>query len=244
MLLDTSIDIAEISIDQLLDNEVVQQIPIVKTVAGIIQAGVNIQDRLFLKKILTFLQNIDDIPEKERKKIIDKIDNSGKHRIKVGEKLLYIIDSCDDHIHAENVAKLFTAMLRGKVTYSQYIDAAQIVSRVSQSEIDLFMASYKGYFIDDSAIALVHTGLVYTEVEDIEVEVEKHEQADYDDPPEYYDTTTHGGGTVLRATDAGETVFEILGIGKVERIKQLKQEHDRKKVEVRASIDKLRSNKP
>ena len=241
LLLDASVDITEASIDQLLDNEIIKQVPIVKTIAGFVQMGINIQDRLFLKKILSFLQNIEGIPEKERKKIVNDIDDSGKHRVKVGEKLLYILDSCDDHIHAENVAKLFSAMLQGKISYPEYTDAAQIIARISQSELDLFLASHNGYFFNDDAISLVHTGLVYTEVEQVEVEIEKHEPVDHDDPPEYYDATTHGGEVTIKPTSAGDTVYEVLGIGKEKRIQQIRAEHEKKKVKIRDAVISSRS---
>lgn len=58
---DGLMDVAEYSIDEVFNNEIIKQIPIVKTVIGAIQTGINIHDRLFLKKIVAFLVGINHI---------------------------------------------------------------------------------------------------------------------------------------------------------------------------------------
>ena len=44
---DGLMDVAECSIDEVIDSEIIKQIPIVKTVIGTIQTGVSIHDRCF-----------------------------------------------------------------------------------------------------------------------------------------------------------------------------------------------------
>ena len=66
------------------------------TFVAIKTAG-NIQDRLFLNKILTFLFHLKDTDAYQRQEMINDIDRSGIYQVRVGQKLLYIIDKCDDH---------------------------------------------------------------------------------------------------------------------------------------------------
>lgn len=232
-LRDASIDIFEASLDSLIQDDVLKEIPIVKTFIGVMQAGMNLQDKLFLKKILTFLQQIDEIPEKERKEVIKEIDASDKYSVKVGEKLLYILNSCDDHTHAENVAMLFSAMLKRRITYPQYVNAAQIIARLSKEDLEQFLGSYTNTnHLDDSASNLSHTGLVYTETDEVGVEIEKVEQANWKDPPAHYEAKTYGGGTIVRSTSVGDTVFEVFGIGKEKLEQNIKDEQQRQKVKV------------
>ena len=47
--------------------------------------------------LLKIAPEIKNISATKRRDMINKIDNSGKFRTKVGEKLLYIIDKCEDH---------------------------------------------------------------------------------------------------------------------------------------------------
>lgn len=238
---DALIDVGETTIDGLLENPLVQQLPIVKTIAGLLQVGMNIHDRLFLKKILALLQGIDDIPEAERQKIIAEVDSSGDYQIKVGEKLLYIIDTCDDHTNAQNVSKLFAAMLKKQITYSQFMQAAQIIARISSSEIQQFIDAYRYRYIDGSAANLSHTGLTYSKTSEVEVEVDlkKVEQEDWDDSPEHYeaDTNTTGGETVLYPTPSGEVIFDIFGIGRVALKKQWESERKRQVEELRRKYE-------
>ena len=208
---DGLMDVAEYSIDEVFNNEIIKQIPIVKTVIGVIQTGINIHDRLFLKKIVAFLVGINHISEKQRKKVIDKINSSKKYRMKVGEKLLYIIDKCDDYINAENIAKLFSAMVKGDISYEQYLEASRIISRISMNELKLFMKSYDSSSLSYEAINLLHTGLVFVDTEKPEVEVVKHEPTDWDDPQEYYDAEVHGGESSVRSTKSGDVIFKVFG---------------------------------
>ena len=208
---DGLMDVAEYSIDEVINNEIIKQIPIVKTVIGTIQTGASIHDRLFLKKIVAFLVGINHISEKQRKKVVDKIDSSKRYRMKVGEKLLYIIDKCDDYTNAENVAKLFSAMVNGDISYEQYLGASRILSRISMNELKLFMKSYDSSSLSYEAINLLHTGLVFVDTEKPEVEVVKHEPTDWDDPQEYYDAEVHGGESSVRSTKSGDVIFKVFG---------------------------------
>lgn len=209
--MDGLIDISEQSVDDIVDIEIIKQIPIVKTVLGMMQTGLNIRDRLFLKKILAFLSGISHISEKERREMINKIDDSKKYRIKVGEKLLYILDNCDDYINAENVAKLFSSMIGEKIDYEEYLEAARIISRISANELNLFMQSYDSPSLCYEAANLLHTGLVFVDSEKPEVKVIKHEPVDWDDSPEYYSSETSGGETLLYSTRVGDVIFKVFG---------------------------------
>lgn len=238
---DAFLDVGESTIDNLTDNPLIQQIPIVKTVLGLMQTGANIQDRLFLKKILTFLQGIEAIPEHERQKTISEIDLSEKYQVKVGEKLLYILDTCDDHTNAKNVSRLFAALLKKQISYSQYVGAAQIIARISQSELDQFLESYKYHYLDSSSANLSHTGLMYSETAEVEVEVDlkKITQDDWDDPEEHYeaDTNTFGGEITHYPTPSGEVIFEIFGIGSKALKKQWEEETRRKKEALQEKLE-------
>lgn len=237
-LSDVAIDLTELSIDNLIDNDVIKQIPIVKTFVGIVSAGISMHDRLFLKKILGFLNEINDIDEGTRSKIISKIDMSKEYRIKVGEKLLYIIDSCEDYEHSGNASKLFREVLNNTISYDEFLEAASIVAILSSNELRLFLDSYNVWYMSDGANELTHTGLVYFETEEVEVDLKKITQDDYDDPEEHYEADVSGGETTIKSTAAGDTVFEVFGIGREARLAQIKDESERRKREVREKLSR------
>lgn len=238
-LSDALFDISETSIDSLTDNTLLKQVPIVNTFIGMVQTGINIHDKLFLKKILSFLSKLDDISSDERIKLIEKIDKSDKYRMKVGEKLLYIIDSCADYENSDRVSLSFKAFLQGRISYDDFLDASSIVSRLSNSELDLFLQQHRGYYMGEPARELAHTGLVYFDVEDIEVDLEKFTPNDWDDPEEHYDANVSGGETTIMPTATGNVIYEIFGMGVNDRIKQIKEEIENHKAVKREELSKM-----
>ena len=197
VLSDAIIDVTESSIDALI---------------GVARVGINIQDKLFLKKIIIFLRGIDDIDPIERKKMIESIDNSKKYRLKVGEKLLYILDSCNDYEGSERVSKLFKAFLAKEITYNEYLETAGVLAKLSSRELKIFLDTYEFHIMNEDAKELTYTGLVYSETEEISVDLKKITQDDWDDPEEHYEAEVSGGYTLTMPTAAGHIVYKVFGI--------------------------------
>lgn len=223
-LLDFTTDMSELAIDQLIDEDVLREIPIVKSIVSLTKVGISIHDKLFLKKIITFMYGIKDIAPEKRLQMIRKIDSSKQYSIKVGEKLLYVLDTCGDHVIASNIAKLFAAFLSGKITYNQYLEAAPIVARLSENDLKIFLGAYAISYMRDASKELTHTGLVYFDIEQVSVDVEKREKEDWDDPKERYEASVSGGEATILPTSAGDTIFEIIGIGKEARAQEIKRD--------------------
>lgn len=129
-LTDVTIDAVEAEIDNYLENGLLKDIPIVSSIVGVIKTTQNISSYLLLKKIVAFLNGIKSIDPKKRQKMITDIDNSDKYRIKVGEKLLYIIDRCNDHEKAEYIAMLFCGLVNEKINYFEFDSATHIVNNL------------------------------------------------------------------------------------------------------------------
>lgn len=88
-----------------------KDLPIIKMLA----ISNNVRDMIFISKLKSFLQPLNDISKSKIKKEITKIDKSKKYRKKVGENLINLIDRSFDEENAENVAILFRAFLDGKI---------------------------------------------------------------------------------------------------------------------------------
>lgn len=236
------IDIAESTIDSLMSNSLIKEIPVVKLFVGLAQVGVNIHDKLFLKKILTFLQNIDVISIEDRNTMIDEIDSSKKYRLKVGEKLLYVIDSCEDYEASERVAKLFSAFLSKKINYDEYLEASSIVTRISNLELKLFIDSYDTWSMTRTAKGLTHTGLVYSETEEVSVDLIKVEQADWKDPEEHYEADVSGGDISIMPTSAGDIIYEVFGMGHKERLRRMAETREKAKAQRKRDVETTITN--
>ncbi|MCG8616643.1 MAG: hypothetical protein MI802_10535 [Desulfobacterales bacterium] len=152
--------LSEVLLDSLLENGIIKDIPIVGTIVGSAKTIVGIRETLFLKKVLSFIIELKDVPASERKEMIDQIDKSKKYRVKVGEKLLYIIDRCADHEKSEIAGRLFLAFLKDIISYDDFLRTVNAVEKVLPSDIHYFVEhDFDGYWAVD-AEQYINSGLV------------------------------------------------------------------------------------
>lgn len=132
-------DLLEKSIDAIMEDGILQSIPIVRTIAGAIKTAGNIQDRLFLNKILSFLFHLKDVDPRQRQEMINDIDRSGIYQVRVGQKLLYIIDKCDDHTKSAYVALIFKAFIQERITYPDFLRTVYTINNISSEDLINFI---------------------------------------------------------------------------------------------------------
>ena len=161
-----TIGLSEVFLDELMDNGIAKHIPIIGTVVGLGKTALGIKERLFLKKIIYFISELKNIPPDKRRRMIEKIDSSGKFRTKVGEKLLFIIDNCEDHEKAQVIARLFTAFLSQKLSYQEFLRSSSIVERTMLEDLNWFINHKYDDFMYEEVGDLVNSGLFSIEVVD------------------------------------------------------------------------------
>ena len=211
-LQNVTIGIIEALTDSIINDGIVKDIPIIGTIVGLSKTSMTIKDRLFLKKIIHFITKIKDVNIIQRNEIITKIDSSKKFRIKVGEKLFYIIDKCEDHITAEYIAILFNAFLNKKLTYSEFLRSSFIVQKIFIDDLQYFIkskynkiAKVKEFEEDftDTEINLINVGLCMTNTENIYV----RDQDDWKMRDKY---VVEGGRKFLCLTEIGKKIKTIM----------------------------------
>lgn len=116
-----STDIVESIIDTKLPESVFKEIPFLSTIFGTYNAVTSIQDKLFIKKLLTFLYELKSVSQDQRISQIIKIEDDTKYKTKVGEKLLFIISKCDDLDKSSMIGTLFKFYLKEKITYDEFL---------------------------------------------------------------------------------------------------------------------------
>lgn len=206
------IDISELSIDSVLQDGLLKDIPIVGTIINLSKFGANIHDRLFLKKLLSFLNKLESIPSATRKAFIDNIESSKKYRMKVGEKLLYIIDACEDYEISELVGLLFKAFTEENITYDDFLKGASVLKKLSISDFKWFVQERKSHYFDLNDVRdLISSGLFELYYDQLDVQVS--DQDDYkvliENPEKKYKTEIDGGGVSVHLSHAGEIILEI-----------------------------------
>lgn len=145
-LKEVTIDFAENFMDSIMNEGLVKEIPIIGTLIGVGNLAISLKDRLFLKKILHFLSGINHISIEQRQNLIDEINESHKEKVKVGEKLIYILDKCDDHITAKYIAQLFCAFIDKRISYSDFLKGSRIIQNLLLADLEYFLRANKSEF--------------------------------------------------------------------------------------------------
>ncbi|ELJ8684621.1 hypothetical protein RUK69_003397, partial [Vibrio cholerae] len=154
-----AIDLGEVGIDAILEGGVLRDIPILSSIVSGINVIGSVRDALFTKKLISFLSELSDVSVEQRRSMIESIDNSNEYKIKVGEKLIYIIEKAEDHYTSKIIAIFFSEFLVGEITYNQFLKISRIIDSMFIGDF-LEFASESSEPIDfDSDNTFINTGL-------------------------------------------------------------------------------------
>lgn len=212
-LQNVTINLAETFSDTFLNEGLIKDIPIIGTIVGLTKTAISLNDRLLIKKIIYFISELSDIDQLKRKKLISKINSSEKQKIKVGEKLLYIIDKSEDHYIAKYIAILFKAFVNEEISYSEFLRCSSIIQRLLIQDIEQFIESEINELeliiteydegLNDFQHSLIISGVCATETERISVQ----DQDDYKMSDRY---VVEGGNLSVYLTDIGFKLKKVL----------------------------------
>jgi|SRR5690554_2051846 len=211
-----TIDLAETFSDTFLHDGLLKDIPIIGTIVNLSKVAMNLKDRLLIKKLIYFLSELKEIDTEKRERLISQIDNSDKEKIKVGEKLLYIVDACDDHISARYIAVLFKAFLNEKISYSEFIRCSSIIRRLIIEDLEKYIDTEieeleciedpNDYTVSDFQFSLINAGICATGTEQISIS----DQDDYKRASISDRYVVSGGEFVIYLTPIGHKLKTIL----------------------------------
>ncbi|PXY43578.1 hypothetical protein [Flavobacterium hydrophilum] len=161
-------DLLEVILDKSFKDGILKDIPIISTIIGFVKAGIKINDALFFKKILHLIAQINDVPAEERGKVISEIDESKNYRVKIGEKLLFIVDKCDDHEKAEIIGYLFKEFLKRKMAYDEFLRCCSIIEKCVINDLLVFLNNdIKRYYTINDGEELLNVGMLTLSLKNI-----------------------------------------------------------------------------
>lgn len=207
-----SAGLAETLVDSILNDGVLKELPIVSSIVGLGKTAISIKNGLFLKKIIHFLTEINHIPLSVRKAMIDYIDSREDQKIKVGEKLIFILDKCEDYIDTKYIAQFFCAFLEKKITYEEFLKGSRIIQNIFIGDLEYFLDSDITEFEkeasteeapDEDTFPLINIGICGFGYNPINIE----DQWDRKMTNKYI---VEGGETIIWVTSIGHKLKEIL----------------------------------
>ncbi len=163
-------DLGEVTLDSVLNDGILRDIPIINTMTKLIKIGVTIKDFLFIKKLFKFLTSLREINLEDRKKLITKLEADPIYNQKVGENILILLDRMDNLQKPKFMAKAFKAYLYDKINGIELqrinyaidrilvCDIPELLKFCSKSKDDKFDIAVEQNFIN-SGFAYVASGL-------------------------------------------------------------------------------------
>lgn len=132
-------DINETVLDSILDDSLLKDIPIFGLLFKSKNLISTIQDKFFIKKLFTFLKQLEQTPTEDRQKETEKIDNDPNYKTKVGEKLMFIINEADDSEKAEYIGKLYKEFITKNLHYDDFIRAVNCINKTNIIDLNYFI---------------------------------------------------------------------------------------------------------
>jgi hypothetical protein len=113
-------DLLEVALDNILDEGIIKDIPIVRTIVGIYKATASIRDRALVKKLVNFLSSLSTVSQEVRQQFRAKMNVDEKFKCKVGEKLLLIIERLDDMGKPSLISLAFQAYMEEHIDFDMF----------------------------------------------------------------------------------------------------------------------------
>lgn len=157
-------NILELSLDSLLEDGLVKDVPFVGTVFSLAKLGFSFSDRVYCKKILCFLNGVEDANQSDRYEFLHEL-NDPKEQKKVGEKILLILDKYEEFKKATMLGKLYAQMIGGKIDEKQFLRMAIMIEELYLDDLEQLkqtMSSVTDFSVDLlSKKNLVRIGLMH-----------------------------------------------------------------------------------
>jgi hypothetical protein len=202
-LQDSTSALIEVALDSAMEDGVLRDIPILGSIIGFGRAAISIRDRMFINKLGYFLKEIETVPSEQRRVLIEEINASEEATVKFGEKILYIVDRCQDHESSRAAGRIFRAFLEKEIDYSEFVSMTSAVDRLLFSDLVRFVMEEREWI--PAWEASVYIGTCLIEFNELETSVE--DQWDRDSSKPYIVT---GNDLTVSVTELGRKLRKIL----------------------------------
>lgn len=203
-LKDISTEMLESFLENSIANDLLQEIPIVKTLIAAKSIFTSISDRIFVKKAITVLIELKNISSKDRINFLNELDDDfslGSERILLTIEKLDTYEKCQifgrlAKLRAQNLINLSNFLRLTKTIQDSYLDELYMIKWLKKND--------KNYITEEEYYPLISLGLIFQE-RSVQQEIRSNHQYSIDDPEfvgaeiEFY----------FRLTNLGKVLHEI-----------------------------------
>lgn len=183
----SALEMTEVGIDSILDEGLLKSLPIVSLMVGLGKTAINIHDRNLLKQTIKFIQTFNnktiDISKLDKYRESLK-DDSKRSEDELG-RVLIILNNTIDIKKSESLAKMFAAYVEELITWEQFCELSEAISRLFVSDISLLHEIFNGRIGNSTQCEkyrvdrLLSTGMITTSTKSITVSNKNNHNTDY-----------------------------------------------------------------
>lgn len=173
---DLSMDVIEMGLDSMIDNDILKELPFVKTVCAVTKTSIAIRERFLIKKFVNFIKTFNDynVDESEVTKRKIAIENNEKWIYDEIEFLITYLDNMNSIKKAKVFAALYSEYLNRKIDWERFCQLTEITDRMLSYDINRIIGFYnycssednQGLYYDLTSYSrLVGLGLMEKEVD-------------------------------------------------------------------------------
>ena len=136
-------DILEVSVDSILKEGVLRDIPIVGTVNAICKTGVHIREKHLLKETLLFVEALNEGTVSKEKIQIHKerLDSNPKMAEKELERIILILDSHISNNQSVRLGHFYRAYINGAISWDKFSELMQANQRIFEEDVNSLITS-------------------------------------------------------------------------------------------------------
>lgn len=161
-------DYTEIGIDSVLEDGVLKEVPIVRTILNLTKTVQNIHDRNLLKQLIKFIQTFNDgsVSDEKLIKYRKKFEENPSFANAELERIIIILNSIIDTKKSELLAVIFRAYINELINWEKFCELADVINRLFINDLLLLYAICRREINDTSqcegyqADRLISLGLV------------------------------------------------------------------------------------
>ena len=178
-------------------------------ISSIVSFSKSVADLMFLKKIIAFLFELDEVPESKKERELKRIDASSKYGIRVGETLLMIMDECKSYEIAGMIGSLFRAYLNGIIKFDEFREMQEAIIELSSKQLEWYCTEAPDRISAKEAEGTAFSSL--WRIDSIEtVTLAEDEWSDAFEQRLYGITGSGRGEMYLRKSDLGKRLMGLL----------------------------------
>jgi hypothetical protein len=137
---DIGMDISELIIDNAMNEGVLKEIPIIKSIVAFCKTGMAIRERNLLMQTIAFIQGLNEknISQEKKEKYLNRLSNIDIAEKELG-RVLYLLDSQIENIQSKILGRMYFAYVEEEINWNKFCELAEANRRMFVSDYDVLL---------------------------------------------------------------------------------------------------------